>query len=147
MTDFYRYSTINFVNVAIPTLGGLVTDSAKAVTTGFVFPGTSIGSYDYLLNYSLGSNDANATYDGILAIWDAYNGQRSDSGYVGYGAGAPLAWLQDGKYLPVNVRTATSNGDGHYYFTMNGFAFSASDANISAVGNVILVGLTQVELS
>jgi serralysin len=69
-TDVYRYGTINGVQLALPTIGG--TTSLPYGPNGIqaAQPGTAIGSS----TKANGSNDVNANYNDLLAIWDAYNG-------------------------------------------------------------------------
>jgi len=61
-----RYTSINGVSVALPVSG------FGGAYSGFI-SGTSVGS----LTPSNGSNQVNPTYDGLAAIWDAYNGAIS----------------------------------------------------------------------
>ena len=97
----HRYTSINGVSVAIPLSG------FGGGYSGFIH-GTSVGS----LTPSNGSNQVNPTYDGLAAIWDAYNGAisagqaqmstqyhgdwyRIDSSNVN---GTPPGWME-GTYL------------------------------------------------
>lgn len=77
--DTYRFTTLNNVKVALPTLGASYESGTPySVLFGGKFdPGlprffvsTVIGSAD---NIS-GSNQTNTTYNDLLAIWDAFNG-------------------------------------------------------------------------
>jgi predicted oxidoreductase (fatty acid repression mutant protein) len=74
----FRFADVLGVKVALPTLG------AAADATGAQI-GTAVGS----VVASDGSNAINPTYDDLMAIWDAYNGQ----GLLGNVAGVPPGWM------------------------------------------------------
>ena len=75
---YYRYATLNGVNVALPTIG--------ASFTGWQY-GTAVGNSVA----AQGSNASNAKYDDLLAIWDAYNG--TGAGAFAFGMeGTPPGW-------------------------------------------------------
>jgi hypothetical protein len=96
-TDTYRYATINGVHLALPTLGGNGINLFQ--------PGTAVGS----ATPAVGSNAVNATYNDLLAVWDAYNGTGTNT----LSDGTPPGW-QAGTYW-----TATALASGHVYFDIN----------------------------
>ena len=75
-TDTYRYANLANWDVALPTVGG--------GNIGQNQPGTAIG----FTTASNGSNAVNATYNDLLAVWDAYNG--TGTGTNSYGV--PPGW-------------------------------------------------------
>ena len=79
----FRFADVLGVKVALPTLG------AAANATGAQI-GTAVGS----VVTTDGSNAINPTYDDLMAIWDAYNGQ----GLLGNVAGVPPGWWMAGNY-------------------------------------------------
>ena len=80
-TDVYRYATINGVHLALPTAGGVTSPPFGANGIDHYQPGTAVGSVD-------GRNAVNATYDDLLAVWDAYNGTATTR-FLG---GLPQGW-------------------------------------------------------
>jgi hypothetical protein len=74
----FRFADVLGVKVALPTLG------VAANATGAQI-GTAVGS----LVTTDGSNASNPTYNDLMAIWDAYNGQ----GLLGNVAGVPPGWM------------------------------------------------------
>jgi VCBS repeat-containing protein len=93
----YRYATLNGVHLALPTAGGVTSSPFGAGGINNFEPGTAISG-----------NAANATYNDLLAVWDAYNG-------VGSTAidGTPSGW-QASSYW-----SATPSASGHAYVTLN----------------------------
>ena len=91
-TDTYRYATLNGVKVALPSHG------EATVITGYR-PGTAIGN----ATPSLGDSSVNSTYDGLLAIWDGYNGTGTGTNING----TPTGW-RSGNYW-----SATPSTNGH----------------------------------
>ncbi len=99
----FRFADVLGVKVALPTLG------AAANATG-VQNGTVVGSVDA----SIGSNLNNPTYDDMMAIWDAYNGQGGNVAGVppgwmagNYASATPAALLHAG----LNLSTGTVDND------------------------------------
>jgi len=86
-TDVFRYATINGVKLALPTLGASFTGNKN-------MNGTAVSSPDQ-------SND---TYNDLLAIWDAHNGNGTGVG----GDGTPVGW-----YSEVGYWSATPADSGH----------------------------------
>ena len=96
-TPVYRFTTINGVQLALPTLGAVASPPYGPNGPWNPQPGTSVGSSTALV----GSNQRNATYDDYLAIWDAFNGRGtgtlmdgtppgwSDGQRTGYAAASP----------------------------------------------------------
>ena len=72
-TDIYRYGTINGVSLALPTYGD----------TGTFFNGYKNGT-----EVSLNTETENTTYDGLLAIWDSFNGTGTGTNT----SGTPSGW-------------------------------------------------------
>jgi hypothetical protein len=94
-TDVYRYGTLNGVQLALPTLGANYPGNQW-------MPGTSASG---------AGTATNATYNDLLAVWDALNGTGTGSNI----AGTPTGW-QASSYL-----TSTPSGTGHVYIsTLNG---------------------------
>ena len=103
-TDIYRYATINGVNLALPTVGGESSPpfgpsgiSAYAIST--YQPGTAA---------SLNSTTVNATYNDLLAVWDAYNGGGTGTGTNGMPAG----------WGALDYWSATPSASGHAYVSL-----------------------------
>ena len=108
-TDTYRYATINGVQLALPTHG------EASVTTGYR-PGTAVAD----------GATSNATYNELLAIWDAYNGTSTGTG----SNGTPSGW-QANYYW-----SATPSSYGHAYAGLgNGYV---GDSNDTVSGYVAL---------
>jgi hypothetical protein len=101
-TDEYRFATLNGVNVALPTLG-----LSGTLSTGDK-PGTAVGSSPA----ANGSNQSNATYNDMLSIWDAYNGQGTGISV----SGMPPGWGSDGQSA---YWTATPSSGGHALVDLN----------------------------
>ena len=85
-TDIYRYATLNGVHLALPTAGGVTSAPFGASGINFYQPGTTVGSSPA----STGSNAANATYNDLLAVWDAYNGTGTTAN--NFTSGTPGGW-------------------------------------------------------
>ncbi len=90
-TDVYRYATLNGIKLALPTVGA-------ASNSG----GTAVGS----ATASNGSNAVNASYNDLLAVWDAYNGNGIGSTTVN---ATPPGWE------PYAYWSATAVSPGHAY--------------------------------
>ncbi len=100
-TDTYRYATINGIKLALPTVGGVTSPPYGSGGINAYQPGTAVGSAT--VTAGNGSNAVNATYDGLLAVWDAYNGTGTGTGATG----TPSGW-QTSYYW-----SATSSASGH----------------------------------
>ncbi len=106
--DSYRYATLNGVKVALPVLGGALPSSGSHYFSN----GTAINS----------SSEFNSSYDGFLAIWDAFNG----SGLGTNSNGTPSGWKVDG-YL-----SASLSSSGHAIIGLdNGGVHDLSDSSHS----------------
>ena len=90
--DTFRFADVLGVKVALPTLGA----AADAIGAQI---GTAVGS----VVTTDGSNAINPTYDDLMAIWDAYNGQDR----LGNVAGVPPGWMAG------NYASATPAGSLH----------------------------------
>lgn len=101
----FRFGKINGVNVALPTYG------ANANESGVFAVGTNIGS-------STGDTSLNGKYDGLLAIWDAYNGSSSGSRYVD---GTPPGWQKEEYW------SATPAGTGYIKVDLSDGSFLTSN--------------------
>jgi hypothetical protein len=104
-TDTYRYASVNGVLLALPMLGvsnqvladWFATKSQQEKVdpewAHMVPPATAIGS----LNPGVGDVTLNPAYNGLLAIWDAFNG-KAETALAGDGDskgsinGAPQGW-------------------------------------------------------
>jgi hypothetical protein len=116
-TEIYRYAIINGVKLALPT-DGLYGDSliggggagAKQTGTSYSFPGATNDA----------TPNSNASYDDLLAIWDAKNG-------IGNGtdvSGTPSPWRAFGYW------SATPSNAGHAIVDLgNGYIYDSVDNN------------------
>jgi hypothetical protein len=96
--------TINGVSMTLPEFG------MAAYSAGYK-PGTAVTG-----------GGVNSTYDGLLAIWDAYNGSGTATGV----AGVPTGWSAN------NYWSATPSPSGHAAVGLfNGYVNDFSDS----VGN------------
>jgi hypothetical protein len=112
-TDTYRYATLNGVRVALPTANG------GGPLSGVYMNGTAVAD----------GATTNATYDGLLAIWDANNG----SGTGVRDAGTPSGWLGQSYW------SATPSATGHYQFHLGmGFYSDAADTRDTYVALQVL---------
>jgi hypothetical protein len=102
-SDIYRYATINGVKLALPTVGGV---TSPPYGVGSYQPGTAVEN----ATAAYGSNTVNATYNDLLAVWDAYNGPGTG---VSRANGTPPGWLA-GSYW-----SATSSASGDAYVHLN----------------------------
>jgi hypothetical protein len=117
-TDTFRFGSLNGVAVALPTanrgaypqqLFGTAYSDAGATTNG-----------------------TTSTYDGLLAVWDAYNGTSTST----TGNGTPPGWI-NGPYLSA---TPVSTVDTHFIFQPGNGTFSSgsSDTTLAYVALVVL---------
>ena len=114
-TDVYRFSTINGIRVALPTMGGITNPPFGLVGTNQYPTGTAIGSSVQ----TEGSNQVNAIYDDYLAIWDAYNGIGQGSPWAN-----PPNWNWGGS---TSFWTATQTSMGHAAIRVGGDATNTLD--------------------
>jgi len=98
----YRFATLGGVHVALPTLGSAVPGSTFN-------SGTAVGAASP--DQWQGSNAANATYNDLLAVWDAHNGTGTGTSINGI----PSAWAS-GQYWSASSSFAGS----HYDLYLNG---------------------------
>ena len=120
-TDTYRYATINGLHLALPTAGGVTSPPYGSEGFGGCQPGTAVGS----LTIADGSNAVNATYNDLLAVWDAYNGTYigTNNGNIISNYGMPSGWSIDG-----TVWSATPSALGHAMLDLsNGTVFDRPD--------------------
>jgi methionine-rich copper-binding protein CopC len=117
-SEVYRYANINGVLVALPTLG--VATAAPLTTTNVFFNGTSVGASPS----ANGSNTINTTYDGLLSVWDAYNGTGAGQNIYG----TPASWVTP---THNDFLTSTRTASGYAIFGFDSgnasqFAYSSS---------------------
>ena len=94
--------TINGVSMTLPVFG------MAAFSAGYK-PGTAVTG-----------GGVNPTYDGLLAIWDAYNGSGTATGVKG----VPTGWLSTPDYW-----SATPSPSGHASVLLGaGYVFDTSDS-------------------
>ena len=125
-TDTYRYATINGIKLALPTVGGVTSPPYGSGGIDNYQPGTAVGS----ATAANGSNAVNATYDDLLAVWDAYNGTGTG---VSYANGTPSGW-QTSYYW-----SATSSASGHAYVHLfDGYVYGNSDGDYYCVALQVL---------
>lgn len=116
----FRYASISGLSLALPILGsGSVSQNALAV-------GTSINS----------SGVTNATYDGLLSIWDAFNGSGNGIGIAGIPAGwaASHYWSATASPTPTRHSTVTMSSG----YVGNGDMNQNSDALVFNVAVEVL---------
>ena len=119
-TNTYRYATLNGVQVALPVYGSTVNGSGLANDFGYQ-SGTAID------NNPVG--EVNPTYDGLLAIWDAYNGVGTGTGT----SGVPSGWGN------INYWSATPSSNGHAnVHLLNGYVYDSIDNGINYVALQVL---------
>ena len=104
-TDTYRYATLNGVQVALPTAGGQSSPPYGSGGISNFQPGTTVGSSPA----TTGSNAVNATYNDLLAVWDAYNG--TGTGVIANGT--PSGWQASAYW------SATPSASGHAIVNLN----------------------------
>jgi hypothetical protein len=116
-TDTYHYATFYdatgaAIKVSLPTING-----AEIPPQGINSNqnGTIVGNS----TASLGSNEANATFSDLLAIWDAYNGTGTGSNI----SGVPPGWQSEMYW------SATPSDAGHIRFISSGAGYDTYDAN------------------
>ncbi len=73
----YRYATINGVKLALPTMNG-----------GLPYPQSQLQNGTAYTDAGATTNGTTSSYDGLLAIWDAYNGTGTGTNV----SGAPPGW-------------------------------------------------------
>lgn len=121
MYSKYHYATINGIKISLPSLNGILPPPQHTGWTIDTFPnGTPIGS-PIAAN---GSNEVNSTFDGLLSVWDAYNGQ-STSQYLN---GIPPGWASE-RWSASGSLTYTENENGSYYHL--GFAGGVINLNVN----------------
>jgi hypothetical protein len=123
----YRYASINGVHVALPTYGGPM--SGIYASPMGPSPGVPVYKNGTAVN---GGAVNNATYDDLLAIWDAHNGSGTGTG----GAGTPAGWSNGFLW------SATPTASGHAFVTNTGGAHD--DPGHSSGGYVALEVLSQI---
>lgn len=123
-TDIYRYGTLNGIQVALPTIGGVTSSPYGANGIDAYQPPTSIGSTTATgANIAAdGSNQSNSTYNDLLAIWDAYNGTQNTGSWLNWGSsyglpdgGTPASWEWN-----QNFWSATPSSKGHAGLSIGG---------------------------
>ncbi|MFA6014096.1 MAG: Ig-like domain-containing protein [Gallionellaceae bacterium] len=119
-TDVYRYGTINSIQVALPTYGYTVDANGKAN------PNPSFSLYANGTAVADGAT-TNATYNDVLAVWDAYNGS-STAGNI---SGIVPAWGI------IRVWSSTPVTNGHVAVDMNNGYVYPNDGDVE-IRNVIL---------
>jgi hypothetical protein len=117
-TDTYRYATISGVHLALPTAGGGQSYSNYQ-------PGTAVGSSPA----ATGSNEVNATYNDLLAIWDAYNSTQAGETNV---IAMPPEWKRD------NYWSATQLDTWHVVVGDTGMVWGIADENVNYVALQVL---------
>ncbi len=102
VTDTYRYGTINGVSLALPVFGGVHVNQTA-------YSGTAVSGNTYA---------DNPTYNGLLAIWDAYNGTGTGTSTNGI----PTGWFGQGYW-------SASDGQGEKASLRfdNGFSSNGGD--------------------
>jgi hypothetical protein len=124
-TDTYRYAMINGVQLALPAVGGVTSTPYGSGGINKYQPGTTVGS----ATAANGSNAVNATYNDLLAVWDAYNGTGTGTGT----GGTPSGWLASSYW------SATSSASGHAYVDLfEGYVTDSSDSGLRFVALQVL---------
>ena len=127
-TDTYRYGTFYDINGAEVKVALLTVNGAGVAAPqgeGAYQNGTAIGN----ATASNGSNEANATYSDLLAVWDAYNGVSTSTNV----AGVPPGWS------PYSYWSATPSASGHAFVDGNsGYVYDSSETFDSYVALQVL---------
>ena len=111
----YRYATLNGVHLALPTVGGVTSSPYGSGGIGYYQPGTTVGSSPA----TTGSNALNATYNDLLAVWDAYNGTGTGIATNG----TPSGWQANDYW------SATPSASGHASVRLSaGFVLDVPDS-------------------
>jgi len=121
-TDTYRYGSLNGVGVALPTVDR-GTNTADTTLSGTPYSDSDITT-----------NGTFSNYDGLLAVWDAYNGTGTTSG-----AGLPTGWGTGTRRF--SSATPGASGASHVAFNMNTGVLNPSYSDSLAVLYVALVVL------
>lgn len=136
----YRYATLNGVRLALPTING-----EQAIAVGFNATGTSVGSN----SSANGDPSLNPNYDGLLSIWDAYNGTATTQ-FLG---GLPQGWKAYAGYWSAtpgdSVSTSISLDLGGGYVSQSNKAYVgyvalqlvADYSNTAPTGTVTIGGI------
>jgi hypothetical protein len=129
-TETYRYATINGVSLALPAYGwntnGLDTNVSSDIqmsnTTPFASSGSSAAGN---ATPSLGGN-VHGYYDGLLAIWDAYNGIAAGQGVS---SGVPPGWASDTYWsATATLNSGTKTWADHALLGLNtGYIYGYAD--------------------
>ena len=115
-SDTYRYATYNGLRLALPTAGGVTSPPYGSGGINAFQPGTQVGSATPVD----GSNAVNATYNDLLAVWDAYNGTGTETGLLS--SLSPLGWRED------NYWSATASDSGHAFVNLRfGYVLNIND--------------------
>lgn len=136
----YHYATINGVKISLPSLNGTLAPPQPTGWTIGIFPyGTSVGSptatngSDGTLTPANGSNQVNKTFDGLLSVWDAYNGQ-STSQYLN---GTPPGWASM-RWSAAGSLTYNGNGNGSYYHLGLAAGVITPDVKTNSIGSLVV---------
>jgi len=126
-SDTYRYTTINGLLLALPTVGGVISSPYGSGGINAFQPGTAVGS----TTAANGSDTVNATYNDLLAVWDAYNGTGTGTGLSSNIL--PLGWRED------NYWSATATDSGHAFVNLRfGYVLNINDSSVTYVALQVL---------
>jgi hypothetical protein len=126
-SDTYRYTTFNGLLLALPTVGGVISSPYGSGGINAFQPGTAVGS----TTTANGSDAVNATYNDLLAVWDAYNGTGTGTGLSSNLL--PLGWRED------NYWSATASDAGHAFVNLRfGYVLNINDSSVTYVALQVL---------
>ena len=123
-TDTYRYTNLSGWELALPTVGGVTSAPFGSGGINQYQPGTVTGS----ATASNGTNAANATYNDLLAVWDAYNGITTGTG----ANGTPPNWYA------WTYWSATPSSTLHAYVYLNSGGVNNTSVTDASTGSVML---------
>ena len=127
-TDTYRYATLNGVHVALPTANGNEPAPVQA-------QGTNQNGTTYQ-DSGATTNGTTSSFNELLAIWDAYNGDVAGYGGRG-GAGIPPGWQANGYWsaTPWDSRL----GETHVNVGLQvGYVYESADGGFNSVALQVL---------
>jgi len=133
MDNTFRYATLNGVRVAVPTYGSTVDAGGNANTSS---PQTGTAATNTA--YYQGTANSNPTYDGLLAIWDQFNGTGTGTSVDG----TPTGWHIGSPYY-LSATPTLGGGGGHQAVFLNSGSLNGyTDGTASEVALEVVLGTT-----
>jgi hypothetical protein len=106
----HHYAWINGVHLSLPTMNG---DNPYIYGPNGLYQNWPNLSFQYGTAIANNTTTANPTYDGLLGIWDCFNG----TGTAQNVDGIPPAWVHSGYSTP--IWSATPSNQGHVALYLN----------------------------